>query len=87
MFSGASFELQKVRLAPGDTLITFTDGVPDARNPENKHYTEKRLLELVAIPAATSEELLKRIEEDLFAHISTADQFDDVTMLIARRKA
>jgi sigma-B regulation protein RsbU (phosphoserine phosphatase) len=85
MFLGATFELQKVRLAPGETLVSFTDGVPDARNPENKLFGEKHLLELVTQPFSSAAELLTRIESSLFTHISSADQFDDITMFIVRR--
>ena len=51
MFPGAHFEIQKTRLEPGDCLVAFTDGVPDARAPGGAFFTEKRLLELSSMPA------------------------------------
>jgi sigma-B regulation protein RsbU (phosphoserine phosphatase) len=84
MFAGATFEIHRVQLAPGDSLVCFTDGVPDARDPDNKLFGEKHLLDLVSAPAPSAEALLKRIESELFAHISSADQFDDITMMIVR---
>ncbi len=85
MFAGADFAIEKTRLMPGETLFCFTDGVPDARNTENKLFTEKRLQELVSTPVTSSRGLLDHVEATLFAHISTAAQFDDITMLVLRR--
>jgi sigma-B regulation protein RsbU (phosphoserine phosphatase) len=84
MFAGATFAIQKVLLNPGDSLVCFTDGVPDARDADNKLFGEKHLLELVSVPASSAESLLQRIETELFAHIGSADQFDDITMMIVR---
>jgi len=85
IFPNAQFKIEKTRLYPGDSLVCFTDGVPDARTPENKFFGEKSLLEYLAVPAQSASELLKRIETGLFEHIADADQFDDITMLIVRR--
>jgi sigma-B regulation protein RsbU (phosphoserine phosphatase) len=85
MFPNAKFEIHKTRLMPGDCLVAFTDGVPDARTPSGAFFTEKRLLELVSTPAASARELQERIETAVFSHIATADQFDDVTLLVLRR--
>jgi sigma-B regulation protein RsbU (phosphoserine phosphatase) len=85
MFAGADFGIEKARLMPGETLFCFTDGVPDARNPDNKLFTEKRLQALVSTPMPSAVALLDHVETTLFAHISTAAQFDDITMLILRR--
>lgn len=87
MFAGADFVIEKARLLPGETLFCFTDGVTDARNPENKLFTEKRVLELVSAPIPSAVALLDRVETALFSHISTAAQFDDITMLVLRRSA
>ncbi len=85
IFPGAHFEIQKTHLEPGDCLLAFTDGVPDARAPGGAFFTEKRLLELAAVPATGARELLERVETAVFAHIATAEQFDDVTLLVVRR--
>lgn len=86
----ANFRISQVQLEPGDTLVAFTDGITDARDPGGVSFTEARLVEL-AVQAARSgesaEATLERIDESVLTHIGTASQFDDITMLAARRLA
>ncbi|MBN1994493.1 MAG: SpoIIE family protein phosphatase [Anaerolineae bacterium] len=82
----ADFDIERVRLDPGDVLVTFTDGVPEARNPAGNQFSEARLQALAQqwanVPASV---LLDQIESDLFGFIDTAKQFDDITLLAVRR--
>lgn len=87
MLPDSDYEIQSVRLEPGETLIAYTDGVPEARDPERKFFTEKRLLALLDQPAPTAAALLERIVDNVGAHIAEADQYDDVTLLALRRAA
>lgn len=87
MLPGVEFKTASAVIEPGDTLFTYTDGVPEARNPAREFFTEKRVLELLADPAPSARSLLERIEATLINFIDTADQFDDITMLIAHRQA
>jgi sigma-B regulation protein RsbU (phosphoserine phosphatase) len=79
------FQIGQTQMEPGDVLFAFTDGVTDAKNPAGQLFTEKRMLALIEPPAASALELLDRVDDELRAHISTALQFDDITMLAARR--
>ena len=81
----AEFGIEQTQLNPGDILFTFTDGVPDARNPAGKLYTEQRLLSLLIEPAPTAVSLIDRVDEVTRGYIAEADQFDDITMLAVRR--
>ena len=85
MMPGVEYATRQEQLEPGDTLFTFTDGVTDARAPNGQRFNEERLLPLLNEPAASAAELCKRVERSLWAHIDTADQFDDITMLAVRR--
>jgi sigma-B regulation protein RsbU (phosphoserine phosphatase) len=87
MLAGMDFQSRQIELEPGDLLFTFTDGVLDARDPAGKTFTETRLLPLVQQPVPTAATLLERLEAALNAYIAGADQFDDITMLAARRLA
>ncbi len=87
MIPGVEFKILQTVIEPGDTLFTYTDGVPEARNPAREFFTEKRVLELLAEPTPSARGLLERVEATLINFIDSADQFDDITMLIARRQA
>jgi phosphoserine phosphatase RsbU/P len=79
------YRLGQAQMEPGDILFTFTDGVTDAKNPAGQMFTEKRMLALIEPPAESARALLDRVDDAVRAHISTANQFDDITMLAARR--
>jgi serine phosphatase RsbU (regulator of sigma subunit) len=85
LFPEVQFEIARAQLEPGDTLFCYTDGVTDARTPSGEFFDAKRLHHLLeqSDPAATV--LLNRIESSVHAHIASAAQFDDITMLAVRR--
>jgi sigma-B regulation protein RsbU (phosphoserine phosphatase) len=82
-----AYSVRETRLAPGELLFAFTDGATDARSPQGEFFSEKRLLDAVIEPGAapSAEALARRLQESLIAHISTAAQYDDITMLVVRR--
>ena len=85
MLPGADFKIAQAQLDPGEILFCYSDGVTDARDPEHKFFGEKRMLGLLAQPAASASALLDRFESNLQAHIASADQFDDITMMAIQR--
>jgi phosphoserine phosphatase RsbU/P len=87
LMPGLPFGVHSERLATGETLFAYTDGVVDARDPADGPFGEERLMELLHQDATSAERLLERIDAALSAHITTAPQFDDVAMLATRRTA
>ncbi|HUR36104.1 MAG TPA: SpoIIE family protein phosphatase [Vicinamibacterales bacterium] len=86
MRPGFQFVALPGSLAPGDTLVVFSDGIPDARDPRGAFFTERRLLALVESMRDTpAEQAASDIQEQLVAHIATAAQFDDITLMVLRR--
>lgn len=77
---------KETHLAPGDTLVLYTDGVTEAINAGEEEFGVERLAEIA---------LARRHESatDILAHVDTAvttfaagqPQFDDVTLVVARR--
>jgi sigma-B regulation protein RsbU (phosphoserine phosphatase) len=86
IFPGVEWKVQQTDLEPGDILFAFTDGVPEAHAADGSFFSEARLLQLLEQPAASAVALLDRVGESLHTHIGTATQFDDITMIVARRK-
>jgi serine phosphatase RsbU (regulator of sigma subunit) len=79
------FDIGQVQLEPGDILITYTDGVTEARNADGKFFTEKQMLSLLQQPELSAVALLDHLENSVRVHIGNAVQFDDITMLALRR--
>jgi sigma-B regulation protein RsbU (phosphoserine phosphatase) len=70
-----------LRLAPGDTLLLYTDGVTDASN-EGDRFGDERLMRLVREldAAAPPSELTEAIEETAVAHAGSQPQ-DDMALV------
>ena len=79
------YHVRYIQLDPGDLLIGFTDGVTEARSPEDEIYTRDRLQSLLTQPFKSASDTLERIKTNLFAFIDFAPRSDDVTMLAIQR--
>jgi len=84
MMADSVFEVARARLARGEGLLAFTDGVTDASGATGR-YGEERLLSLIGRPLSSAASLLDTIEADVKAHVGGADQADDITLLAVRR--
>ena len=63
----------------------YTDGVTEARSPEDELFTRNRLRSIIEQPINSATELLERIKNNLFSFIDIAPRGDDVTMLAVQR--
>jgi serine phosphatase RsbU (regulator of sigma subunit) len=86
MMPGMKFEVRTSRLEPGQTLLAFTDGVTEAKDPSGRLYSEEALLGLLTDGSPGAAALLDRIGEAVAAHSAGAERSDDITMLAVRRK-
>lgn len=74
----------EARLGPGDTLVVFTDGVSDATSEAGEEFGEERLVDLVRRHAdRPAPALLDAIVAAVRDH-SADEQFDDLTLIVAR---
>ena len=79
------FGVGQVQLEPDEILIGYTDGVTDARSPEQEFFSSQQLKQLLEQPTNSAADILELVRTNLFAHINHASQFDDITMLAIRR--
>lgn len=83
---GSSYELGEVRLAPGDSLVVYTDGLTEAENPSGEQFGTGRLeycsREGRALPI---EQFGTTILDAVARHGGGRAADDDCTLLIARR--
>jgi len=86
MFCDARFRVSRLRLAPGDTIVLYTDGVNEAQNASGEEYGIDRLTRHLALnPALKTSDLIGACLRDLRAFRSGAPQGDDVTLMAVRR--
>jgi serine phosphatase RsbU (regulator of sigma subunit) len=85
LMPGLPFGVARECIGSGESLVAYTDGVVDARNPAEESYGEERLMALLAQGSATAQGLIERVDSTLGAFMGDAAQFDDVAMLVARR--
>jgi sigma-B regulation protein RsbU (phosphoserine phosphatase) len=73
-------------LAPGDSLVIYTDGVTDALNAQGEQYGLTRLIEAVtSVPEANAKLQLDYLSKELNDFIKDTPPFDDVTFFILAR--
>jgi serine phosphatase RsbU (regulator of sigma subunit) len=78
----------EVTIAPGDTLVCYTDGVTEAINGAEEPFGVARLVEVVATHRDRSAAgLLDAINAALLAFTGDRPLFDDVTMVVVKRAA
>jgi phosphoserine phosphatase RsbU/P len=74
---------EEVRLAPGDRLVLYTDGLTDVAAPDGALFGLQRW---VALLEASLELPVDRMGKQLFARLleyqGDAEQYDDMTLLV-----
>lgn len=77
------YKQSEIRLAPGDRLILYTDGVTEAHDRTNKVFGTQRLLKtLENTKASSGEQVLQSITDDIKEFTVGVPQFDDITMVV-----
>jgi sigma-B regulation protein RsbU (phosphoserine phosphatase) len=85
-FYSTDFASLRVALAPGDTLVLYTDGLTEARDESGREYGEERLDTVLRhCGQAPAAELIAACRADLAAHLGGARLTDDLTLLALRR--
>jgi predicted permease len=85
MFPEMDYEEATVQLNPGDVLVAFTDGVPEAHNLEDEEFGEERLQALVRQTAhLAADDIGARISAEMKKWIQDAEQYDDLTFIVVK---
>lgn len=80
-----AFDEQRVELAPGDTLILYSDGITEARHETRGLYGERHFRERVqAMRALPIEGLSDCIMADIETHLEGGELSDDMTLVAVR---
>ncbi|HSJ53587.1 MAG TPA: PP2C family protein-serine/threonine phosphatase, partial [Anaerolineae bacterium] len=88
VLTDVNFEERRADVEPGDLLVFYTDGVTDAMDGGHRSFGRERLAEVVRahrhLPAT---HVAQAVEEAVDAFAGSTAQFDDLTLLIAKRRA
>jgi HAMP domain-containing protein len=86
LFPDTAYEEAVVDLPVGATLALYTDGVTEAQNPAEEFFGRERLVEtLLGARAESCSGILERIVDDIERFADKAPQYDDITLVLARR--
>jgi len=85
LFEHAGFDEETVRLAPGDFVVAFSDGVTEAFDEKGEEFSDERLLACVdRHKAKPPHEIIDALLADVRAFCGEATQSDDVTIVMMK---
>ena len=83
MYPDEVYKEKKVKLAEGERLLIFTDGIVDTMNDFREEFGVQRLIDLVVIHYKKSaDELVEIIFEELYKYRKGHTQRDDQTLVV-----
>jgi serine phosphatase RsbU (regulator of sigma subunit)/anti-sigma regulatory factor (Ser/Thr protein kinase) len=86
LMPGMSYEERETILAPGDSILFYSDGLVEAHNPEREMFGFPRLMTLMADWTDTVP-LIERMLNELSAFTGSGwEQEDDVTLVALQRE-
>lgn len=85
LFEAWSCSMRESCLAPGETLVVYTDGVTESPDAAGEEFGEERLLDALRRhrtkgACAMAQAVVKDVE-----NFSMGQHFDDITLIIAKR--
>jgi len=86
IFNGSDYSTRNIMLAPGDSLLLYTDGLTEAQDDANAEYSPERLAGLVKGRNNISPQALTEVcLEDLKTFLSGVPKTDDLSIMVIRR--
>ncbi len=83
LIPGTAYFQTGVRLGSGDTLLLYTDGITEARNPTGNELGQKGLLEMLhAVKPSSPDETCQNLLSALNAFRGDEPRHDDETLLV-----
>ena len=88
VFPGHDYVDGESRLAPGDALFLYTDGITEAQNARNEEFGEDRLDEkLSSLNQAAAREVVDGVVDAVHLFAEDTPQSDDITCIALRFNA
>ena len=87
VFEEAKFGQRELELAPGESLLVYTDGVTEAMNEAKDLFGEDRLEQAVTgVAGFSAEKIAERVIERVEGFVLEAERSDDITLLVIQRR-
>ena len=84
---GYKYQNFEAQLQPGDTIFTYTDGIPEATNEKDEEFGMERLQKVLNEAKDDSVRLMcRKVRMAVKEFSGKAPQFDDITMLSFKMK-
>jgi PAS domain S-box-containing protein len=84
VFDDANLTEWEARLAPGDALVLYTDGLVEARSPDGLFFGEERLMALLRLSVALDASTIASRIEDAALNFQEQVLRDDIAVLVLR---
>jgi phosphoserine phosphatase RsbU/P len=86
MFANGEFAVTELQLEPGDGVVIYSDGVPEATDSRGREYGVEQIRSLAGRrPAVTASVLLDECRNDFLQFCRGAKRADDVTLFVLGR--
>jgi len=85
IMEGVKYRQATIKLAAGDVLAMYTDGINEAMNPKGQQYTIERIRGHVKSGGPHLQTIGEAIVNEVQAHIGTGSQTDDMCLVLLRR--
>ena len=86
-FDGIEYKEETLQLEHGDTLVMFTDGVTEAMTKTYEEFGTERLDNILGgLAGKGSQEIIETVKAGVKEFVDGAEQSDDITMLVLKRK-
>ncbi len=83
LFEDVLWEEKEIHIKPGEVLVLYTDGIPEAQNNSGLFFGNERLLEILKEEFSTSAKIYRnKILERVQDFIGTAPRLDDITLIV-----
>jgi sigma-B regulation protein RsbU (phosphoserine phosphatase) len=87
LWETVTLDERTVKLSHGDTLLMYTDGMTDCRNPQGESFGLERIKDLLsAFVKNSGQEICDQLLESLLKYQNGSKQDDDVTLVAVQIK-
>ncbi len=82
----STWSMETIDITPGDVLLLYTDGIPDAQDEDGDFFDDDRIIDITqANSRKFAHEIQAEIIEEVQKFSGNAPQTDDITLMVLKR--